>query len=167
VTAGAFALLQDLLDRALSAGQVGHGDQLRPAEMRRGRLRAGRTDEQPVLPTRLGEVREARLDRPVQVPDRREVLPPGHDVPLVHHRCRPADRGQAIGVGQVHSLRPLQEHEVAQRLLAERQQRQLHARRVMAGGRRQVRPGHVRRGADRRQQVVHQGQVQHLLGRHA
>ena len=55
---------------------------------------------------------------------------------------------------------------MAQCLLAERQQRQLDPRRVVIGGLRQVRPGQVRGSADRGQQVVHQGQVQHLLGRH-
>ena len=81
-------------------------------------------------------------------------------------RRGPADGGQALGVVQVHALRAFQEHEVPQRLLAERQQRQLHPCRVVAGGRGQVRPGQVRRGADGRQQVLHQRQVQHLLRGH-
>ena len=55
--------------------------------------------------------------------------------PLAASRRGPAERGQPVGVGDVHALGALEEHEVAQRLLAERQQRQLHAGRVVAGGR--------------------------------
>src|SRR6266571_2653706 len=71
--------------------------------------------------------------------------------------------GQPGGVLEVHALRALKEHEVAQRLLAERQQGQVHAGRVVAGGLREVRPGQVRGRAGGGQQVLHQRQVQHLL----
>ena len=45
VPSRALSLLQDLVYRALRAGQVGHRDQLRPAEVLGGRLRARRADE--------------------------------------------------------------------------------------------------------------------------
>jgi hypothetical protein len=53
-----------------------------------------------------------------------------------------------------------------QRLLPERQQGQLHAGRIVVSRLRQVGPGQVGRGADGRQQVVHQRQMEHLLGGH-
>ena len=159
-----FALLQDLVDRALGGRRVGHRDQFGPAEMLRARLCPRRADEQPVFAVLVGEVGDARLDRPVQVPDRGEVLAAGDDVASPNEGRRPVDRGQSLGVVQRHPLGALKEHEVPQRLLAERQQRQVNAGRVVAGGLREVRPGQVRRGADRGQQVLHQGQVQHLLG---
>ena len=164
VAARSLALLQNLIDRELRAGQVSHSDQFRPAEVRGGCLRSWRPDEQPVLAMQLGQVRETRLDGPVQVADRREVLAAGNDVPLVHLRRRPAYRGEASGVVQVHAFRALQEHEVPQRLLAEWQQCQLDAGRVVRSRSGQVRPDQVRRGANGGQHVLHEGQVQHLLG---
>ncbi len=165
-SARTLALLEDRVDRLLRRGQVGDRDQFRPLEMLRGGLGPRRPDEQPRLPVLLAQVREARLDGPVQVPDRGEVLRPGNDVALAHQRLGPAHGDQTVGIVQVHALGPFQEHEVAQRLLAERQQCQLYPGRVVIGGLRQVRPDQVRRAADRRQQVLHQGQVQHLLGGH-
>jgi len=109
---------------------------------------------------------QAGLDRPVKVPDRGEVLQPGHDVAGLGQRHRAAVRGQALGVVQRHALGALQEYEMPQRRLAEGQQRQLDPGRVMLGRLRQVRPGQVRGRPDRRQQIVHQGQVKHLLGSH-
>ena len=81
-----------------------------------------------------------------------------------HPVVTPVEGGQALSVVQRHALGALKEHEVTQRLLAERQQRQVNARRVVAGRLREVGPGQVRRGPDRGQQVLHQRQVQHLLG---
>ena len=164
------ALLQDLVDGVLRRGHVGDRDQLGPAEVGLGGLRPRRADEQPPLAVLLRQPRDPGLDGPVQVPDRGEVLAARDDVAVLHGwhgRGRSLlERGHARGVLDVHALGALEEHEVAQRLLAERQQRQVHARRVVAGGLREVRPGQVRGGADGGQQVLHQRQVQHLLGGH-
>ncbi len=54
-----------------------------------------------------------------------------------------------------------------QGLLTERQQGQLHPGGVVPGRGGQVRPGQVRGGADGREQVVDQGQMQHLSRGHA
>ena len=54
-----------------------------------------------------------------------------------------------------------------QGLVTERQQGQLHPGGVVPGRGGQVRPGQVRGGADGREQVVDQGQMQHLSGGHA
>ena len=70
------------------------------------------------------------------------------DVAARHAAARPCASGHPLGVLDVHALGALEEHEVAQRLLAERQQRQVHPGRVVAGGLREVRPGQVRRRAD-------------------
>src|ERR1700733_6954341 len=87
------------------------------------------------------------------------------------HGSAPAG-GQRLGVpggrepGRVvqrHPLGPLQVDEVAQRPLAERHQRDLHARRVPAGQDREVGPLEMRRRADGGQDVGGQRQVQHLL----
>ena len=53
-----------------------------------------------------------------------------------------------------------------QRLLAERKKCEADPGRVVARRCRQVGAGEVRRGADRREQVLHEREVQHLLGRH-
>ena len=52
-----------------------------------------------------------------------------------------------------------------ERLLPERHEREVHPGRIVVGGRRQVGPAEVRRRADRREQVVHEREVEHLLGR--
>ena len=170
VPARALALLQDLVDGALRGGQVGDRDQLGPAEVRLGGLRPRRADEQPPLTVFLRQARDPGLDGPVQVPHGGEVLAARDDVAVLHGWRRRGrgllERGHALGVLEVHALGALEEHEMAQRLIAERQQGQVHARRVVAGGLREVRPGQVRGRADGGQQVLHQRQVQHLLGGH-
>ena len=63
-----------------------------------------------------------------------------------------------------HALRALEENEVLEGRLAEGHQCQVHARRIVVRGCRQVRPGQVRRRADRGEHVLHEREVQHLLG---
>ena len=160
------ALLQDLVDRPLRGRDVGHRDQFGPAEMLTRGLRPGRADEQPLLAELVRQVRDAGLDGPVQVPDGLEILGARDDLARLHRGHRAAEGGHPVGVLEVHALRALKEHEVAQRLVAERDQGQVHARGIVAGGVREVRPGQVRGAADGGQQVLHQRQVQHLLGGH-
>ena len=105
----------------------------------------------------------ASIDR-YRCPTVLKSWPRGTISPCGHGRDRAAEGGHPLRVVQVHALRALQEHEVLERGLAERQQRQVHAGRVVGGGMREVRPGQVRGAADGGQQVLHQGQVQHLLG---
>ena len=166
VPARSLALLQDLVDGPLRRGHVGDRDQLRPAEVGLGGLRPRRADEQPLLPVLLRQARDPGLDGPVQVPHGGEVLAARDDLAVLHGRGGAAERGHPGRVLDVHALRALEEHEMAQRRLAERQQRQVHAGRVVAGGLREVRPGQVGGRADGGQQVLHQRQVQHLLGGH-
>ena len=81
--------------------------------------------------------------------------------------AQPVDvRGQPVGVGQLHPLRALQEDEVLQRRLAEREQAQLHAGWITLRLMGEVWPAHIRRGPDGDEQVLHHGPVQHLLCRH-
>ena len=166
VPARSLALLQDLVDGPLGRGHVGNRDQLGPAEVGLGGLRPGRADEQRRLAVLLGQVRDAGLDRPVQVPHSREILAARDDLAVLHGRRGAAVRDHPGGVLDVHALRAFEVHEVPQRLVAERHQRQVHAGRVVAGGLREVRPGQVRGRADGGQQVLHQRQVQHLLRGH-
>ena len=113
VAARALALLEDRVDRALRRGAISDGHQLRPAEVLGRRLRARRTHEQPGLAVLLREVRDAVLDRAVQVPHGGEVLPPGHDVALRHQRGRALERGvEPFRSLQLHALGPFEEHEM-------------------------------------------------------
>ena len=106
------------------------------------------------------------LDRPIEVSYSREVLPLGHDVALRHQRHRVADRRvDSLRAFQLHALGALEEHEVSQRRLTERHQHQVDTGRIVMRRRGQIWAAEVRSRADRRQQVLHQRKVQHLLGR--
>ena len=82
---------------------------------------------------------------------------------VVRQRDGLRDRLEPLGVLDVHPLRPLEEGEVAERGLAERQQLDPDAGRVAVGRHREVRAGEARGGADGRQQVLDERQVEHLL----
>jgi hypothetical protein len=164
VAARPLTLLQDLVDRALRARHVGHRDQLGPAEVGLGGLGLRRAGEQLLLAELAGQVGEPLFDGPVQVAYGGEVLGARDDLAVLHGGGGAAERGHPVRVGEVHALRALEEHEVPQRRLTERQQGQVHAGRVVGGGLREVPPGQVRGRADGGQQVLHQRQVQHLLG---
>ena len=120
----ALALLDDRVDRALCRRQVGDGDELLPAEVLLGRLGVRRPDEQALGAKPAGEVLEAGLDRPVELADRVELLQMRDDLValVVGQRDRLLDRLEALGILDVHPLRPLEEREVAKRGLAEGQQ---------------------------------------------
>lgn len=160
----ALALVQDLVEGLAGGGQVGDRHELGPTEVGGGGLRLGRPDEQALLTVLGRQVIEPLLDRAVQVADRGEVLEAGHDVTRFQEGGGPPDRRQSVGVVDVHPLRTLQEHEVAESLLPERQQGQLDSGGVVVGRLGHVRPAQVGGGAHRREDVVDQGQVQHLLG---
>ena len=72
----------------------------------------------------LGQVLEAGLDRPVELADRVELLEVRDDLValVVGQRDGLLDRLEPLGVLDVHPLGPLEEGEVAERGLAERQQ---------------------------------------------
>jgi hypothetical protein len=111
---------------------------------------------------------EPVLDRPVKVSYGREVLRLGHDVGLRDQRNGVVDRRvDCLRALQIHALRALEEHEVPQRRLAERHERQIDAGRVVMRRGGQAWAAEVRSRANRRQQVLHQREVQHLLGRDA
>ena len=134
--------------------------------MLRGGLGVGLADEQAVRPHPARHPLETGLDRAIQVPDRLELLQVRHDLVglVVRQRDGLGDRLEALLVLDVQPLRPLEEGEVAERGLAEGQQRHLDARRVAVGGHREVRAGPaVGAAPDRRQQVLDERQVEHLL----
>ena len=110
-----------------------------------------------------GQPGEADVDGPVEVPDRREALRRGDDVVVGHERPRPADRDLGIRVVERDPFGAFEEQEVAESVLPERHERDLHAGREVLRRRREVRPAEVRRRADRRQQVLDEREVQHLL----
>ena len=71
-----------------------------------------------------------------------------------------------FGAVQLHALGPLQEDEVPERRRPERHECQVHPGGIVVRGCREVRTREVRSRSDRRQQVVHEREVEHLLGRH-
>jgi hypothetical protein len=166
VAACSFALLDDVLDRLPGARRVGDGDELRPVECLGGRLCLARADEQLLFADLVGQVLDPCLDRAIEMADGVELLAPGDDVGRPHDRqCRPGGV-EAVGVGELHPFGSLEEQEVAERSLAERDEGELHPSRVALGLVRHVRTRHVRGGAHRREDVVDEPPVQHLLGRH-
>ena len=165
VTARPFALLEDRVDCPVGRGEVGDRDELRPVEVVARRLRSRRADEQVPLAELLRQVVDPVLDRAVEMPERREVLRLGNDVALRHQRHRLVHRCvDPLCALQLHALGALEEHEVAQCRLAERHQRQVDAGGIVPRRCGQVRAGEVRSRADRRQQVLHEREVEHLLG---
>jgi hypothetical protein len=127
VAASPFALLDDLVNGGLRGGQIGDGDHLRPAEPFRRRLSAWRADEQRPFTEPIGERGQSALDAAVEVADSRELLPVRHRLAGIERFERRSRRDEALGVLAFHAFRPFQIKEVQQRLLAERQQVQLHA----------------------------------------
>ena len=73
------------------------------------------------------------------------------------------DRLEPFGVVDLQSLRSFEEREVSERRLAELQQLDPDARREAVGRHREVRAGEAGRRADGRQEVLGQGEVEHLL----
>ena len=163
--AGALALLDDRVDGGLRGLEIGDRDELRPAEVLLGGLGVGRSDEQALGTEPLGQVLETGLDRPVELADRVELLELRDDLiaRVVRQRDRLRDRRETFRVLDVHPLGPLEEGEVAERGLVEGQQLDPDAGRIAVGRHREVRAGQARGGPDRRQQVLRQRHVEHLL----
>jgi hypothetical protein len=146
----ALALLEDGVDGSLGRGEIGHRDQLRPVEVLARGLGASRSDEQVLLAELLRQVRQAVLDRAVEMSNGGEVLRLRDDVVFGHQGHRVVDwRVDALRAVELHPLGALEEHEVLERGLAEWHQRQVDACRVVMRRRRQVRAAEVRSGADR------------------
>lgn len=97
--------------------------------------------------------------------DRREVGADRPDLVLLdlRQRRRLGERRESLSVIDLLTLGSLQEREVAQCLLVERQQRNLYPCRKRAWWHREVGAREVGRGADRDEQVLDEGEVQHLL----
>ena len=127
------------------------------------RLRRRRPDEQLLGAERRREPGEADVDGAVEVPDRREALRRWDDVVVGHERPRAADRDLGIGIVERDAFGALEEEEVAQGVLAERHERDLHAGGEVLRRRREIRPAQVRRRADRSEEVLDEREVQHLL----
>jgi len=156
-------LLDDALDGPVGARQVGNGAKIRPAECRLVGLLERRADEQPVLAELVRQVSETPLDGAVQVTHRGEFLAPRNDLLWPHRRERQPGGLEALSIGALHPLRPLQVHKVLQRRLAERQQPHLHPGWVAPRLMRHVGPTDIGGRSDRGQQVLNHRPVQHLL----
>jgi hypothetical protein len=166
VAARPLALFEDRVDRLLSRRGISDRHELRPAEVRAGRLSTRIPDKEAPLAELLRQARETLLDRTVEVPDCRKVLRSRHDVALGEQRHRLVDRRvDLFRVLQFHALRALEKQEVPQRRLAERHECQCDASRKVTRRGRQARAAEVRSRTDRRQQILYQRQVQHLLRR--
>ena len=163
VAPGALALLDDLADGGQRRLQVVDRDELRPAEQFRTRLGPLWPDEHRTLADPLGEGREALLDAAVQVPDRAEILAPGHDLIGLDRGARRRCRHESGGICALRAFRPLQVQEMGQRISAERQQRELHPARQVVAVTGEVRPAQRWCGADRSHHVEDQRKMQHLL----
>ena len=127
--------------RPYALGQIGDGNEFGPGKAGLGDLGLGRPDEQTVLAHLVDEVPEPRLECQVQVPDRCEVLQARHKgIGREDRRRRHGGRrGKLFGVGELDSLRALEIEEMAQRLLAERQQHQAECRAGSGGPVRELR----------------------------
>ncbi len=165
LAAGSLALLDDGVDRLPRRVEVGDGDELRPPEVLFGRLGVRGPDKEALRAKPLGQVFQACLDGPVELADGVELLQLRDDLvrPVSGQRDGPRDRLETLGILDVHPVRPLEECEVAEGGLAERHQLDSDSGRVRVGGHREVRPGEARGGADRRQQVLDEREVEHLL----
>ena len=82
---------------------------------------------------------------------------------VVRQGDRLVQRLEPFGIVDRHALGALEKREVTQRGLAERQQLDPDAGRVARRRQGEVRPREPGRGADGRQQVLDQGEVEHLL----
>ena len=122
-----------------------------------------RADEETALAQAIGEVPQAVGDPAVQVPNRGVIL--GVREVLVW-RNRLTGRlywHESLCVHPLHPLWTLQEEEVGQSRLTEREQAELDARRKVVGPAREVRPCERRGGPDCRHQVRDECEVEHLL----
>ena len=163
VTARPFTLLNDRLDGAYRVIGVRDGPKLLPAEQLAPGLRSARAEEEVLLTHLLRQVAEARFDRSVEVADGPELLQVRRDFLGSHDRDRVFDRGQPLGIVQIHALGPLEEQEVAKCLLTERKQLEADSARIVPGWLGQVGPRQMRAYPDGRQQVAGDGQMKHLL----
>ena len=162
---GALALLDDRVDRPPRRCQVGDRDELRPPEVLLGRLRVRRPDEQALGAEPTGQVLQTGLDRPVELADRVELLQVRDDLValVVRQRDGLPDRLETLGILDVHPLGSLEKGEVAERGFAEGKQFDPNPGWIAVGGHREVRPGEARRGADGRQEVLDEREMEHLL----
>ncbi len=168
VTTCSLPLFDNRLNGLLCRSQIGDRDQLGPAEVLLGGLRAGRTDEDALLAILLHQVTESLLDATVEVADRGKVLGLGNNLVIVE-----ADTGfgssqhrKVRSILQIHSFGALQVEKMLQGMFAKRQQGQLDPRRIVLRALGEVGMAQVGIGPDGGQQVAHQGEVQHLLGSH-
>ena len=161
----ALALLDDRVDGSLRRLEIGDRDEFRPAKVLFGGLGVGRPDEQALGAKAVGQVLETGLDRPVQLADRVELLELRDDlVPRVmRQRDGFRDGRESFGVLDVHPLGTLEEGEMPEGGLVEGQELDPDAGRIAVRRHREVRAGQARRGPDRRQEVLRQRHVEHLL----
>ena len=161
----AFALRDDLLDRPLRRREVVDPEQAGQAELLGADLRLAVADEHAVLAKLGGEVREP-VQRPVvQVALARVVLRRGRQQVRARDPTVVVRMAEAGAVRDLEALRPLDEHEVIERGLAERHQGHQDVGRKVPGAHRERGTPQVRRGPDRGEQVVHHRQVQHFFQR--
>jgi hypothetical protein len=128
VAGGALALLDDDVDGLVRRREVGDRDEPVPLHELGAGLRRRRADEEALRAERARKPREPDVDRAVEVADGGVALWRGHDVVVGHERTRALDRDLRLGVVEGEALGPLEEEEVPERLLAEGDERDLHAR---------------------------------------
>ena len=164
IAPGALTLLDDDLDRRAGGREVGYGGQLRPLEDLRRCLRLRRSDEDIRLTVAIDEMGESPLDAAIEMANRVPFLGTARDLRIVVREwSQVTDGAKAFGIVQRHPLGALQEHEVPERALPERHQRDLDVGRIPAGQDGEVGPLEMGRGPNRRQDVGGQRQVEHLL----
>src|SRR5262249_8184896 len=152
VTASPFTHLNDRLDGADRVIGARDWPKLLPAEQLASGLRSDRAEEQVLLTHLLRQVAEARFGRPEQVADGPELLQVRRDLLASHDQDRVFDRGQPLGIVQIHALGPLEEQEMTKRLLTERKQLKAHPTGIVPGRLGQVGPRQMRTYPNRRQQ---------------
>jgi hypothetical protein len=167
VSAGALALFDDGLDRLDRRSQPGDGYQLRHAvgngEVPRRRLRVRRADEDLRLSVAVDQAAQPSLDPVVQLPDAGEGLRRRQDERSSQRRRRWPGLLQLAGHRRnVHAFRPLDVEESLQRPFAERRQGQLDLG-LVGGALGKVVATETRRPPEGCEQVVDQGQMDHLL----
>jgi hypothetical protein len=120
------ALFDDLFDRRQRRGEIGDRDELRPAQQLRGGLGPRGSHEHRPLSAAGRQAAQPIGDPPVQVPDRGELLAARQRLSRLHRLTGRPGQDKTGRVRQLDALRALQEQEMPQRLLAERQQVKLH-----------------------------------------
>src|SRR5438874_2224115 len=167
ITACSLPLFDNCLDGLACRSQIGDRDQFGPAEVLLGRLRAGWADEDALFAVLLYQVTEPLLNATIEMADRGKILGLGNDLAIVEGGTG-VGNGQHCkfrGIFQIHAFRSLQVEKMLQGMFSKRQQSQLDPWRIVLRALGKVGMAQEGMGPNGGQQVAHQGEMQHLLGR--